>query len=532
MSKKTPSNSGNHHKQNTKTPDLTGFTTADKLPNFDEINEVKKRSTTSIYNSSTESAAEDPKRSTTLHKNNPKKRSTTSIYNSSTESAAEAPKRSTSKSEKDAKTKRSTTSIYNSSTESAAEAPKRSTSKSEKDAKTKKKYHIAQKQSKLPNTSKRSKNIQDLLNKYKTSTNQSNFEGSYLSIITLLKSGLRPSEIAAESGVPKTTLQHHLNALKKQGAIYKVGYGVWEVTDNPEITKKRSTTSIYVAKNTPPSEVRQNLHMFIPDSVRAHAFLFTLRVPRDLQNWTNEKREQYLDRHNIPYTHLNIAGGGQRLIVKGRKTHLTNRSIVIYDRSSYFAEKALEAKSNAVQSFISIIKNLERTLHVELTNGSDYKFKVSRQHYALVKNALAQQYNTEGQKLEVRSEADNSLWFLIDNSFNADEAEGVHPKTGMTDIAKVQDMFNSIKETGATMHTVLDMHHGLQQLYAGLQDLQATSIVDQAAFASDLRTHVDVQKVTASIQRETLTLLEQVGSGINDLATATRELTKAVKNNG
>ena len=82
------------------------------------------------------------------------------------------------------------------------------------------------------------------------------------------------------------------------------------------------------------------------------------------------------------------------------------------------------------------------------------------------------------------------------------------------------------------MHTVLDMHHGLQQLYAGLQDLQATSIVDQAAFASDLRTHVDVQKVTASIQRETLTLLEQVGSGINDLATATRELTKAVKNNG
>ena len=320
MSKKTPSNSGNHHKQNTKTPDLTGFTTADKLPNFDEINEVKKRSTTSIYNSSTESAAE-------------------------------APKRSTSKSEKDAKTKRRTQSIYNSSTESAAEAPKRRTHPSEKDAKTKKKDTLTKKQSTLPNASKRSKDIQDLLKEYKRSTNQSNFEGVSLSIIALLKSGLRPSEIVAEAGVHKTTLQRHLNTLKKQGAIYKVGYGVWEVTDTPEITKKRRTQSIYVAKNTPPSEVRQNLHMFIPDSVRAHAFLFTLRVPRDLQNWTNEKREQYLDRHNIPYTHLNIAGGGQRLIVKGRKTHLTNRSIVF--TTDQATSQKRHSKPRATQSKVS-----------------------------------------------------------------------------------------------------------------------------------------------------------------------------------
>ena len=493
-----------HHHQ-------TGFTTADKLLGFDSIFdqnsnakevqiEAKKRSTKTICNSSTEPATTDQKRSTNESRKSAKKRSTKTICNSSTEPATTDQKRSTNESKKDSQHKNVKKQVRN--------------------------------QFKLPNTSKRSKDIQDLLKNYKTSTKRSNSDDSYLSIIALLKLGLRPSEIAAESGVPKTTLQSHLNTLKKRGDVYKAGYGVWEVADNTEITKKRSTKTIYVAKNTPPSEVRQNLHMFIPDSVRAHAFLFTLQVPKDLHNWNNEKRTQYLDRRKIPYTSLGIIGGGQRLIINGRKTHLTNKSIVIYDRSSYFAEKAIEAKSDAVHSFISIIKKLERLLHVELTNGSDYKFRVSRQHYALVKNALAQQYNSEGLKLEVRSEGDNSLWFLIDNSFNLDEAEGVHPKTGMTDTQKVQDMFNSIKDTGATMHSVLELNHGLQQLFAGLQQVQNTSLVDQAAFASDLRTHVDVQKATATLQKETTATLKQVADGVRDLAAATKALTKATKNGG
>jgi hypothetical protein len=504
MSKKTLKDSVSQNGQTAKTPDSVTFTTADKLPDFDPDFDPNSKS---------------------------KKRSTKSIYNSPTEPASTDTKRSTKKGEKPAK-KRSTKSIYNSPTEPASTDTKRSTKKVEKPEKGICAEKEVPNQSKLPNNSEYTEEVQDLLKKYKRSTNQSNSDDRYLSIITLINLGLRPSEICAGSGVPKTTLQNHLNALKKRGEIYKAGYGAWTVTENHETTKKRSTKSIYVAKNTPPSEVRQNLHMFIPESVRAHAFLFTLKIPSDLHNWNNEKREQYLDRRNIPYKKLGIIGGGQRLIIDGRKTHLTNKSIVIYDRASYFAEKPIEAKSNAVHSFISIIKKLERILKVELTHGSDYKFKVSRQHYALVKNALAQQYNREGKKLEVRSEGDNSLWFLIDDSYGADEAEGVHSRTGMTDTQKVQAHFNSVKETGATMHTVLELNHGLQQLLAGIQEVQAASLTDQAAFAADLKTHVDVQKATATLQRETTATLKKVADGVQDLTAATKKLTKAVGNGG
>jgi len=468
-----------------------GFVTADKLgdsdpnhvtdfnPDFDQ-NKVKKevknqrkkaskkRSTTSIPNQSIKPASEDP---TEVPKPDTKKEVPHQPINQHQQTRKKA--------KKTENKKRSTTSTY----KPASADPKKDKKKTKRPAAKKE----VPNQSTLSNPPKYSKEVQDLLQKYKRSTNQSNSDDRYLSIIALLNCGLRPSEISTESGVPKTTLQHHLNHLKEQGLIHKAGYGVWEVSDYPKITKKRSTKSIYVAKNTPPSKVRQNLHMFIPDSVRAHAFLFTLQVPKNLRNWNNKKREQYLDRHNIPYKRLGIINGGQRLIINGRKTHLTDKSIVIYDRSSYFAEKAIEAKSNAVHSFISIIKKLERILHVELSSGSDYKFRVSRQHYALVKNALAQQCNAEGLKLEVRSEADNSLWFLIDNSFNLDEAEAVHPQTGTTDVKRVQDFFNGVKATGITPSFILEAMNGIQG--------------NQAVFAENTESHIAaIQDLSAGVQ--------------------------------
>lgn len=436
-------------------PDQMGFVTADKLPDFDPNftpdsdpqNEAKKRSTQSIYNRSKKPASGG--RVYTSFEPTPKE-----VYNRSKKPASADPEEPQKKSEKTTKEKRSIQSIWKPASADPEKVQKPTTPPS-----TKKEVLN---QSTLPNPSKPDNEVQKHLDQYKRSIHSHDIDTVYLSIIYLLKNGLRPSVIAAKSGVSKTTVQRHLTALKKQGLVLKVGYGVWEVIDSPESTKTRSIQSIHVAKNTPPSEVRQNLHMFIPDSVRAHAFLFTLKVPKGLTNWNNEKRELYLERHQIPFKTLGIIGGGQRLIINGRITHLTNNSIVIYDRSSYFAEKAIEAKSNAVHSFISIVKKLERTLHADFTAGSDYKFRVSRQHYALVKNALAQQYNADGERLEIRSEGDNSLWFLIDNSFNLDEAEAVHPKTGMTDIEKVQKFFNGVKETSITPAFILEAMNGIQ----------------------------------------------------------------------
>jgi hypothetical protein len=261
------------------------------------------------------------------------------------------------------------------------------------------------------------------------------------------------------------------------------GYGVWEVLKQPETTKKRSTNSNHIGKEHVRIEVQKNILEYIPDSVRGHAFMYTLQVPKNMRNWTIKKREQYLDRHNIPYKSLKT--GGQRLIINECKTILYNKSIVIYDTHSYFAEKAIDAKGGAINSFLKIIKKVERMLHTEFQIGSDYKFRVARQHYALIKNALAEQFDQDGQKLEVRAEGDGSLWFLIDNSFNLHEAETVHPKTAMTDNQTVKDWFNSLKEHPITADFILE---AFALSVKNQADLQGT----QMAWAENIDTHMDV----------------------------------------
>jgi len=90
------------------------------------------------------------------------------------------------------------------------------------------------------------------------------------------------------------------------------------------------------------------------------------------------------------------------------------------------------------------VRSLESVLGANFKINKKYCFKVSRQHYALVKNSLAEQYNRDGKKLQIYS--NDGLWFVIDNSYNLNEVETVHPKTAVDDNTKLQNFFNGLKE--------------------------------------------------------------------------------------
>ena len=313
-----------------------------------------------------------------------------------------------------------------------------------------------------------------------------------LCIVRHIHSGIQPAAICKRKGIPKTTLQYHLNKLKNAGVIRKIAYGTWEVLDASILQLKRSTKSSQVAQDKLP----ENSNFLKQDTVRGHAFVFTLKIDKDLRNW--ERREDFLVNNSLNYMKLNLPGGGQRITFEGRKIWLTNKSIIVYGKDSYFSETAKGAKDYAIYKFISLIKRLERFLHADFTikAGRQYKFKVSRQHYALVKNALAQQYDKEGKKLQVY--AAKGLWFLIDNSFNLHEAETVHPETADEDNHKVQSFFNSLKDYPLTTDFILETMNGIQ--------------ANQLLFARNHETHVKA--------------IEELGHGVRTLTDLIERLEK------
>lgn len=255
----------------------------------------------------------------------------------------------------------------------------------------------------------------------------------YLIVYNQIKEGIRPSKICKNFNISKQKLNYYLSSLKRAELIKKIGYGVWEICGNFDEKKVKETIRITKYQ---PDKIK-------PDFVRGHAFQFKLKIP-NLRNWN--KREEIFRKKRIEFKELDhLIGKGQEILIKGRKIWLTNKSIIIFEKSSYLAKTAKEARKYAIYDLFELVRSLESVLGANFRINKKYRFKVSRQHYSLVKNALAEQYKRNGKKLNVFSE--DGLWFVIDNSYNLHEAETVHPKTAVDDNAKVQNFFNGLKTT-------------------------------------------------------------------------------------
>ncbi len=263
--------------------------------------------------------------------------------------------------------------------------------------------------------------------------NQTGSKNFYLTVYNQIKQGVRPSDICRSFSISKQKLNYYLSSLKRAGFIKKIGYGVWEISSEFDEKKVKETTRLTKYQ---PTNIK-------PDFVRGHGFQFKLKIPK-LRNW--DKRQEILKKKNIEFRELtHLISRGQEIIIKGKKIWLTNKSIIIFEKSSYLTKTAKDARQYAIYDLFELVRGLETTLGANFRINKKYRFKVSRQHYALVKNALAKQYERDGKKLQVYSE--NGLWFVIDNSYNLHEAETVHPKTAVDDNTKVQNFFNGLKAT-------------------------------------------------------------------------------------
>jgi len=252
--------------------------------------------------------------------------------------------------------------------------------------------------------------------------------------------------------------------LRIEGIIKNIGYATWEVNEekfNEFIRKKCKRKLPAVTRNHPDS-----FTSFKPDTIRGHAFQFTLKIPK-LANW--KKRREYLYKNNINYKEIGQNWKGERILIDNFKIWLTPISIVVYFPSfkSFMGETAKDTRNYAIYEFKRVISKVETLLGVSFRINNNYKFKVSRNHYSLIKNALSRQYDKEGKKLYCYTE--EGLWFIIDNSYNLNEAETVHSKTGLSDNEKVQNWFNGLKESPITPQQILQMQYNqtkYQDLYA------------------------------------------------------------------
>lgn len=228
-------------------------------------------------------------------------------------------------------------------------------------------------------------------------------------VFLALESGKSTKQICKELNISKQNLQYYLGKLKLQNRIRKLGYGVWQTSTNGG-----------------------------GRSVRGHGFMWHIRLPFEVTKW-----DKILSNKGIQYTLINQDRTYQ-FYFKDNKLWASRKSLVIFDIKSYFGFNAIESKKNAFFNINEFLGHLQEKLGVVLVKDK-IEIKTAREHYALVKNSLAMQCKKDGTKINVYNE--KGLWFVIDNSFNLDEAETVQKESALIDNLGVQKFFNDQKQT-------------------------------------------------------------------------------------
>lgn len=297
-------------------------------------------------------------------------------------------------------------------------------------------------------------------------------------VVDLLQN-FKASAVAEKLGMSKSTLSYHVKKLQVLGIVEKKGKGVWQVLvkDKKEIRARLEKTyrTKYPLRSSRKGGLSVRTIVKSSDSIRTHALQFVVKLPSSIKGWNSERRRERLDSRAISYRVIQQGEAIDDLL--SARVWLTSKSLVVWLPQSFFVVDAGVGYGLGVYELLKVIKRLESLLGVSFRIGGRFVFRPARQHHALIKNALAKQYNKEKEKLYVYDQ--RGLWLLVDDSEGLSELEEVGNRgerggDSHENVKRVQAFFNGVKATGLTPEGILAMIHANQsQLQYYAQNVEA-----------------------------------------------------------
>jgi len=245
-------------------------------------------------------------------------------------------------------------------------------------------------------------------------------------VLEEIKNGLSPAQISKKYSIPKQNISYFVGKLKKGGHTQKIGYGVWKYIKPLKQVKDLGTRQ-YDRK---PLKSCTSLQK---KEIRGHAFVWKIEFvkPFDwfmvVRHYKKKKLTFNLMKHNQIL----------RTIFNNRKIWLGKRGITIYEPIDFMGRSSFEVKGKAIFEMDLLIKNFLKELGLRFRS---YRFTTSREHYGIIRNELARQYNDKKEKMHIRSE-DGTVWMWIDDSKGLGELENREPNINR----QVQNFWNDHK---------------------------------------------------------------------------------------
>lgn len=220
--------------------------------------------------------------------------------------------------------------------------------------------------------------------------------------------------------------------------------------------------------------------------------LITRSFTRGLKNtgWYNPPlRSDNIRLHNQQFRCKILIGSQLYDNVRKRKTLMTKDSHIVRlcresliiscnELKHFYGTTPHEAMEKSIGYWLPFISQLEDRLKITIIKGENTQIKQFNSHFSEVGNELAKDANKKKYRIKIFGDDDNKLWFTLDQSWNMDEAETVHPEDSETDMqAHVQPFFNGLRRIdGYTPQFVMNAINSL--------------IEDRKYYAENLKSHV------------------------------------------
>jgi hypothetical protein len=151
---------------------------------------------------------------------------------------------------------------------------------------------------------------------------------------------------------------------------------------------------------------------------------------------------------------------GAILDLDGNTVRLNRRNIEIYVTRSFWGKDAAEADAAGYEYFRALRSRLEGDLNVVLSKPRVVNSWRVAAHYAETENEIAIEANKKHEKIALTTDEDGKIWALVDNSFNLNEFEFIHPKTSRPDTDEVRRHLNDIRFNKPPTNSELMGHLG------------------------------------------------------------------------
>ena len=244
-----------------------------------------------------------------------------------------------------------------------------------------------------------------------------------------------------------------------------------------------------------------------PNDIRLHWLKYKIKILRKPKTWNTVKnRHKFLSRKDIKIKTVNKGFYKTEKIIMDDWWVELNKDYALFQLPNVHGKTAYDAYAKSVHKLREFAIEIQKQCGIQLLNRQHMEFEVVSNHYALIKNALAKEYNSSKQNLLVFDD-EGKLRLLIDNSENLDEIEAVHGKKGKEDSHKVQTYFKDVIDEAhyrpSEAKQKIDRLEGASAQFAeGLHQFQ-NNLQD---YNKNLNLHMDVQ----NNQNKNLALMTEV----------------------